>query len=166
MENINLYNKKAKTKIKELAEGIDFTMMATDLEEKPFHAVPMSTKKVDEHGDIWFLSGKDSEHNANILKDKKVVLIYSKPSEMNFLKIYGDAYIRTNEPIFEELYKKSDDMWFKGIKDPNLSAIQIKPLEAYYWEAKNNTFITLFKMGLGFITGDQPEVSNSGKLDL
>ncbi|WP_391575340.1 pyridoxamine 5'-phosphate oxidase family protein [Aureliella helgolandensis] len=44
-------------KLKELAESIDFAMLCTDLEATPFHAIPMSTRRVDDQGHIWFLSG-------------------------------------------------------------------------------------------------------------
>ncbi|MFB9053853.1 hypothetical protein ACFFVB_12270 [Formosa undariae] len=50
MSNENLYKDEAKLKIKDMAEDIDFTMMATNLKELPLHMIPMSTKKVDEDG--------------------------------------------------------------------------------------------------------------------
>ncbi len=166
MENTTLFNQEAKEKIKTLAESIDFAMMATSLDSKPFHATPMSTKKVDSNGHIWFLSGKDSTHNADIKNDSKVMLIYSKPSDMSFLKIYGDAVLIDDKAVFDELYGKTDDMWFDGKDDPNLSAIQFKPLEAYYWEPKSNKFVTILKMGVSAITGNQPDISDSGKIIL
>ncbi|SFZ91914.1 General stress protein 26 [Flaviramulus basaltis] len=166
MKKENIYNNEAKAKIKKMAEAIDFAMMATNLDEKPFHAIPMSTKKVDDDGNIWFLSGQDSNHNTNIAKDNKIILIYSHPNDMSFLKLYGDAYIRTNKLIIEELYGKTDDTWFNGIDDPNLSAIQFKPIEAEYWEPKHNKIVSLFKMGLGAITGEEPDIEESGKFTL
>lgn len=48
----NLYDKEAISKVKEMAEPIDFTMMATNLSQQPIHAIPMSTKKVDDNGFI------------------------------------------------------------------------------------------------------------------
>ncbi|WP_452224461.1 pyridoxamine 5'-phosphate oxidase family protein [Lacinutrix chionoecetis] len=166
MSDKNLYNNEAKEKVKELAEGIDFAMLATNLDYKPFSAIPMSTKKVDENGVIWFLSGRDSEHNKHIIKDDKVQLIYSKPGDMSFMIVYGSANITTEHSILKELYGKSDDMWFKGLDDPNLTALQIKPIEAHYWEPKHNKLVTLFKMGMGAIKGEQPKIGNEGDLNL
>lgn len=166
MSTKNLYDREAKSKIKELAEDIDFTMMATKLSVQPIHTIPMSTKKVDDKGSIWFLSGRDSEHNANIQQDGRVQLLYSDPSNMEFLTVYGNALITTDREILEELYGKSDDMWFEGIEDPNLTAICVEPSEAQYWDAKHNKLVSLFKMGVGAITGDQPDLSESGKIVL
>ena len=71
MSTKNLYSTEAKEKIKKMAESIDYAMMATDLKSQPFHAVPMSTKEVDDDGNIWFLSNKNSTHNQHIEKENK-----------------------------------------------------------------------------------------------
>lgn len=166
MSNENLYNDEAKKKIKELAENIDFTMMATNLKETPLHMIPMSTKKVDEQGNIWFLSNKNSTHNENLLSNPNLHLIYSNKSDMQFLNIYGMATITTDRAIIDELYSKSDDTWFEGKDDPNVTAISVKPTEAYYWDPKSNTLVSLMKMGVGAITGNQPDLMNQGKINL
>lgn len=164
--NENLIGKEAVSKLKELAEDIDFTMMATNLNENPFHVIPMSTKKVDEFGNIWFLSSRESEHNKHILEDGTVQLIYSKPSDMEFMTIYGKASIKLDKQIISELYGSSDDMWFDGEDDPNVSAIAVKPTQAHYWEPKHNKFVTLFKLGMGALKGEQPDLSDQGSLSI
>lgn len=164
MSTENLYNDEAKKKIKEMAEDIDFTMMATNLKKTPLHMVPMSTKKVDEQGNIWFLSNKNSTHNKNIMEDAHLHLIYSDISDMQFLNVFGTATITTDRQVVDELYGKADDTWFEGKDDPNITAISVKPTEAFYWDPKNNKLVTLVKMGLGAITGDEPDTMDFGKL--
>ena len=90
MSTKNLETPHANLKLKEFAESIDFAMLCTELHSYPFHAIPMSTRRVDADGAIWFLSGQDSTHNANIAKDSRVALIYAEPRSMRFLSIYGD----------------------------------------------------------------------------
>lgn len=164
MAEVNLKDKEALEKLKELAEGIDYCLMATNLSELPIHSIPMSTKKVDVQGHIWFLSGRDSEHNAHIRKNPRVQLFYGKPGDMEFLVIYGQVAEVTDTSILKDLYRKTDDMWFKGIEDPNLTALQIKPLEAQYWDNKHSKLVSLFKMGVGALTGKQPDLSKTGDL--
>ncbi len=166
MSTENLYNREAKEKIKELAESIDFTLMGTQLGQKPVTVVPMSTKKVDDNGSIWFLSGKDSGHNAHIGTEPHVQLFYTKPGSMEFLTVFGDAVVTTDKSILKELYGKSDDMWFEGLDDPNLTAIEVRPLDAYYWDSKHNKIVSLLKMGAGAITGEQPDLSEQGELEV
>ena len=166
MSKENLYNDDAKNKIKEMAEAIDFAMMATNLKQMPIHMVPMSTKKVDDHGHIWFLSNKHSTHNQNIIKHAHLHLIYADKSDMQFLNVYGMATISTDKKIIDELYGKGDDAWFEGKDDPDITAISVKPIEAFYWDPKNGKLISLVKMGVAAITGDQPDSMDTGKLNL
>lgn len=164
MNNDNLYSSEAKMKIKEMAEAIDFAMLATDLKTLPLHMIPMSTKKVDDQGNIWFLSNKNSTHNQNILNNSNVHLIYIDKGSMQFLNVYGSATISTDRNVIEELYGKADDTWFDGKDDPNITAISIRPTESYYWDPKNNKLITLVKMGVGAITGNKPDLMDVGIL--
>jgi general stress protein 26 len=166
MSKENLHRHKAFEKIKELAESIDFVLMATNLGHQPMHVVPMSTKKVDAQANIWFLSGKDSDHNRFIRQDQQVHLFYSNPSDMEFLHLYGEAQVVDDRDLLQELYQKTDDSWFKGPDDPNLSAIRVTPVSAYYWDTRYNKLVTLFKMGIGAITGEEQDISTEGSLEL
>lgn len=166
MSEKNLSKQEAQAKIKQLAEDIDFAMMETHLGHQPTHIIPMSTKDVDGDGCIWFLSNKDSEHNAHIASDDGIQLIYSQPSDMEFLTIYGKASITTERTILEKYYGKSDDAWFDGVDDPNLTAIKVTPEDAYYWDTKHGKLVSLFKMGVGAVTGDQQDLGEHGDLDL
>lgn len=162
----NLKSGEALKKMTEMVEDIDFAMLLTDLKSQPIHAVPMSTKKVDDQGNIWFLSGLNSEHNTNIVKSPEVQLLYSDISDMEFISIYGRASIVADQAILKDLYGKSDDAWFNGVDDPNLTAIKIVPEEAYYWDNKHNKYISLFKMGVAAITGKKADVGEKGRLNL
>ncbi|MCM4160928.1 general stress protein [Antarcticibacterium flavum] len=164
MSTENLTSKEALEKMTSLVDDIKFTMLLTDLDTQPISAVPMTTKKVDEHGDIWFLSGLNSDHNSNIVKNPKVQLLYSAPGDMEFISIYGDATISTDKAVLEELYNKKDDAWFTGVDDPNLTAIKVVPKEAYFWDTKDNKYVSLFKMGISAITGDKADIGEKGKL--
>ncbi len=164
MSKDNLYNEDAKKKIKEMAESMDFAMFATNLKEQPIHMVPMSTKKVDDMGNIWFLSDKNSTHNKNIIKDSNIHLIYVDKGSMQFLNVYGSATVTTDREVIGELYGKGDDAWFDGKEDPNITAISVKPTETYYWDPKHNKLVALVKMGVGAITGNEPDLMDVGKL--
>ena len=166
MSEKNLYDEEAKRKLRELAEGIDFAMMETNLGGRPSHINPMSTKEVDDQGCLWFLSNKNSEHNSHLQKDDTIQLIYSKPSDMEFLIIFGKAEILTQRPILERYYGKMDDAWFDGVDDPNLTAIKVVPSEAQYWDTKNTKLVTMFKMGIGMLTGNQQDVGEQGNLEV
>ncbi len=164
MSTKNLDNQEAITKLKELAESIDFAMLCTDLGATPFHAIPMSTKKVDDQGHIWFLSGQDSSHNQNIQREAKVEVLYANSGTMQFLSVFGEAAIRKEPAILKELYQSTDNSWFSGVDDPNLTAIEVAPLEAHYWDVKGNKLTALLKLGWGGLTGERPDYARQGDL--
>lgn len=163
-EKLNI--EESRKKLKELVDSIKVAMMIAGFEKKPLSAIPMSSKKVDHEGNIWFLSLRNSEHNKDILKNKEVQLLYSNTSDMEYLSVFGEAEITTDKEILDELYNKLDDNWFEGREDPNLTAIRVKPEEAYYWDSKNNKYITLLKMGVGAVTGNRQDIGEKGKLNL
>lgn len=164
MSQENLTTNEALEKLKELAKGIDFAFLSTNLGAKAAHAIPMSTKKVDEEGNIWFLSNKNSEHNKHIAEQGIAQLYYCKPNAMEFLTVFGQGAISTERAIIDELYSKSDDNWFDGKDDPNITALKITPQDAHYWEPKSSALVSLMKMGIGFITGEKQELGKEGEI--
>lgn len=166
MSTENLNSNEAKEKLKELAEGIDFCFMATNLGANPGHAIPMSTKEVCEHGNIWFLSNKNSQHNQNIAADPHTELYYGKPGSMEFLVVFGEASISTDRAMIDKLYGKADDTWFEGKDDPNVSVIKVTPKDAHYWEPKGNVLVSLVKIGIGYVTGKKQELGDEGDLSI
>lgn len=166
MSTQNLYNNEAIKKVKDIATDVDFTMMATNLKKQPLSVVPMSTKKVDDLGNIWFLSGADSDHNTDIKNDSNVQLMYSGGSDMKFLSIYGTAEITKDKAMIDELYEKTDDVWFDGKDDPNVTVLKFTPSEAAYWDSGSNKLVNLFKLAKGTITGEKQDIGTTGKLKL
>ena len=102
----------------------------------------------------------------DIAKDNDVQLLYSDTSDMEFISIYGKASIETNEGVLKEFYHKMDDAWFDGVDDPNLTAIKVVPKEAYFWDNKQNKFVTFLKIGASAVTGDKKDIGEKGKLNL
>ena len=166
MSTENLNKDESWKKLRDLVDDIKVAMMVTGLEKKPISAIPMSTKKVDEEGNIWFISMGNSEHNKNIGLNPDVHLLYSDPNDMEFMSIYCRAEITKDRSVLEELYNPKTDNWFDGLDDPKLTAIKVKPQDAYYWDTKSNKYVTLFKMGVGALTGDKKDIGEKGKLNL
>ncbi|GAB3012516.1 hypothetical protein GCM10027284_35120 [Cyclobacterium sediminis] len=148
MSGDKLFEEKTIDQLKELAESIRFAIMGTNLKSLPPHFIPMTTKEVDENGSIWFLSSEKSTQNKNIIQDNNLQLIYSNPENMQFLTVYGQAIIYKGSVILEKFYDSEvDGIWFKGIGDPDLTAIKVVPTEAHYWDKNEGVLVNLFKEG-------------------
>lgn len=166
MSTENLNKEESWKKLRDLVDDIKVAMMVTGLEKKPINAIPMTTKKIDDKGNIWFVSSAASDHNKNLQINKDVHLLYSDPADMEFLTVYGQAEITKDKNILEDLYNPKTDNWFEGVDDPNLTAIKISPAEAYYWDSKTNKYVSLLKMGIGALTGENQDIGEKGKLNL
>jgi len=163
-DKLDLKQQEAVKKIRKLAEG-DFVMLCTDLGNRPFGACPMTVQQVDEAGAIWFFSGKDSDHNADILKDPASQVLLANAGESDYLSLYGRSEISRNRAKIDELWSPFVKTWFQGGKDdPNLSLIKFTPDEGYYWDTKHGKMIAMAKMVTSVLTGKTMDDSVDGKL--
>ena len=127
-------------------------MFVTDLNSLPLSGRPMATQEVDDEGNIWFMSGKDSDKNRDIENDQHVQLFYSATGKYEYMSIYGRAVIITDQFKIQELWTPMAKTWFKqGKDDPNISLIKVTPDDAYYWDTKNNKMVSLLKFAIGAI---------------
>jgi len=133
-------------KLKELAEGIDICMFCTQLDQQPIASRPMSSNKVDENGNIWFLSNARSNKNFEIKNDDKVQLFYQKTADSQYLSVFGSASIYTDKSSIDEAWDPIAKAWFKeGKEDPDVSVIKVSPSYAYYWDTKDGKAVAFLK---------------------
>lgn len=166
MSKTDLYNEEAIEKLRELVDGGDVAMMATNIGRKPLSVVPMHTKKIEEDGSIWFLSSNNSDHNRDILQDPTAQLLYNNSSDMDFVSVFGEAHIVSDQEVLDDLYDSKDNAWFEGSQDPNLTAIKFTPREAAYWSNDSNKLVTFFKLQMAAFTGNDKDIGSSGKLKM
>lgn len=161
----NLTNTEAVEKIKELVNTADICMFTTALTNLPLTSRPMSTQTVDDEGNLWFLSKKSSEKNAEIKKDNRVQLFYASKGNAEYLSVYGEATISTDKKKAEELWTPIAKAWFsEGVDDPELSIIKVAPLDSYYWDTKNSKMVSLIKIAAAAITGKKIDDGVEGKI--
>lgn len=153
-------------KIKEITEHQNICMMATGLNTTPLSVIPMTTQEVDDKGNLWFFTGKDTEHYKNISKDHRVQLMYANKSDREYLSVYGTATLVTDENKVEELWNPVLKTWFDGKNDPNLSLIKVTAEDAYYWDTKDNKLVTLIKIAGAEITGTKKEIGIKGEINM
>ncbi len=151
----NLVSNEAVEKIKELAKDANICHFVTKLSNAPLSSRPMATQKVDEGGNIWFLSDKESDKNYDIQQDSRVQLFYSANSNYEYLSVYGTAEIIFDKEKVHEMWTNIAKAWFpEGEDDPAISLIKVMPEDGYYWDTKNNKLVSLFKIAKAAVTGN------------
>ncbi len=163
----NLNREEATAKIKKLAESIRICLFCTDLNRQPIATRPMGVQEVDESGNLWFISSNSSNKNFEINEDNRVQLLFSQPSDSEFLSVYGVATIYNDQSTIEEVWSPMAKAWFEdGKQDPDVSVIRVTPSDAYYWDTKNGKTITLLKIAASAITGAKSDGGIEGALNV
>lgn len=128
-------------------------------------ARPMSVQKVDDEGNLWFLSANDSHKNLEIAQDPSVKLFFQGSPHSDFLQLEGTATITTDRAKIEELWEPIVKTWFtEGVDDPRITVIKVEPLRGYYWDTKHGTAVAGIKMLIGAAIGKTMDDSIEGTL--
>lgn len=164
----DLFGPEAIEKIKEITDKNDVCFFCTELNEGGSMAVrPMSVQKVDDDGNLWFLSAIDSHKNQEIGTDHKVQLLFQASKHSGFLSIEGRATISQDKDKIEELWEPLIKTWFTGGKDdPRITVIQVTPEGGYYWDNKHGNAIAFLKMTIGAISGKTLDDSIEGAVNV
>ena len=164
----DLQGAQAKEKIKELVEKANTCFFCTNIQSgKPFITRPMSVQKIDDDGNLWFLSANDSHKNMELQTDPSVQLLFQGSAHSDFLNIYGMATISEDKEKIKELWEPILKTWFtEGVDDPRISVIKVNPSEGYYWDNKHGNAIAFVKMVAGAIVGKTMDDSIEGNLSV
>src|SRR6478735_12032160 len=162
----DLFGEEATQKIKQLVDKSGSCFFCTNIKEgQPFSTRPMSVQKLDEEGNLWFLSAIDSNKNDELTSDSNVQLLFQGSSYSDFLSLYGYATISKDKEKIKELWQPILKVWFtEGEDDPRISVIKVVPEEGYYWDTKNNMAVGLVKRVAGAVMGKTIDDSIEGKI--
>jgi general stress protein 26 len=148
----------AAARLKELVEDIDFTMLTTQDAAGNLVSRPMSTREMDENGDIWFFLADHSKKAEEAQADSDVGLSYADPKGMRFVSVAGNASVVHDRAKMEELYSPSLDIWFeKGLDTPDIALLRVTPTECEFWEPKHGKIVMAAGMLKALVTKDTPD---------
>jgi len=130
-------------------------------------ARPMNVRKVDDDGNLWFLSAGDSHTNEELANNPSVRLFFQGSKHSDFLQLNGRAAISRDAAMIDELWEPVIKTWFtEGKDDPRITVIQVTPSEGYYWDTQHGTPVAAAKMLIGAAVGKTLDDSIQGKLDV
>jgi general stress protein 26 len=152
--------------IKEMAEDAKTCFLCTNTTNGgSIGTRPMTVQKVDEEGNLWFLSANDSHTNTDISRDSSVQLYFQGSPFAGFLHLTGQASISDDRTKIEEFWSPMLKTWFTGgIDDPRISVIKVTPEDGYYWDNKHGQAVAFVKIIVGALTGRTMDDSITGKI--
>ncbi|HMC83989.1 MAG TPA: pyridoxamine 5'-phosphate oxidase family protein [Chitinophagaceae bacterium] len=160
----NLGQQEALKEIQSLAKEINTCMFCTYDEEGKLKSRPMSVRKVDDDGNLWFLAGRNSDKNHELQLDNNVELLFAGGHE-KYLSLHGTAEISFDKAKIKELWNPIAKIWFtEGENDPDISVIRVKYDDGYYWDTKHGHMVSLLKMAKSLVTGTKGDDGVEGVL--
>ena len=162
----DLHGKAAIKKMKSLAEKAFTCFFCTSIRQgRPFDTRPMAVQQIDDEGNFWFLSSKDSFKNEELSDDPAVQMLFQGSSYSDFLVVYGMATISQDKEKIKELWNPMIKTWFtEGVDDPRITVIKVAPEEGYYWDTKHNQAVGFIKRIAGAIMGKSLDDSIEGEI--
>lgn len=163
----DLRGSEALEKIRELVGKAKNCFFCTTAADGRTGTRPMNVRKVDDRGDLWFLSASDSHQNEELARDPSVQLYFQGSSHSDFLHLRGRATISTDRSKVDELWEPVIKTWFTGGKDdPRITVIRVTPTDGYYWDTKHGNTVAAAKMLIGAAIGTTLDDSIEGTLSL
>jgi len=166
-ENGKLQGTEAINKFKELVDHQSVCMFLTDTPNWTEASRPMSTQKVCDQGNFWFLSARSSKKNKAIALDPQVRLLYANTSASEYLSVAGTAEITHDMAKKKELWNPIARAWLPdGVDDPELTVLKVKPTEGYYWDTKNGKLVSTIMIMAAAVTGKAPDDGIEGVISV
>ena len=164
----DLFGEEAVKKLKDLVEKANSCFFCTRIKSnESFSTRPMAVQKIDDEGNLWFLSASDSKKNEEITNDPMVQLLFQGSQYSDYLTIYGSATISKDKAMINELWKPLLKTWFtEGQDDDRITVIKVIPSESYYWDTKHNMAVVLIKRLIGAAIGKTMDDSIEGEIKL
>ncbi|SBS71293.1 pyridoxamine 5'-phosphate oxidase family protein [uncultured Microbacterium sp.] len=158
--------KEALERVKTLVEDIDFTMLTTVDAQNRLVSRPMSTREMDDAGDIWFFTSEDTQKVDDVQRDHDVGLSYCDAKGMRYVSVAGRASVVHDRAKMEQLWSPSLDIWFAdGIDTPGIALLKVTPLDTEFWEPAHGKLVMAAGMLKALVTRDTPDdTMNHGRI--
>ena len=162
----NLLEDNAILKLRNMVDQVKTCFFCTEIKSgMPFKTRPMAVQKIDDEGNIWFLSDRSSDKNSEIEIDPHVQLLFADHSHEGFLSVSGKAEILHDKYKIKELWQPIAKVWFsKGVDDPNISVIKVSPNRGHYWDTKHGKMVSFIKMLAGMVMGKKMDDAVEGEI--
>lgn len=153
-------------KIRELSKKAGSCFFCTRIRAgEAFRTRPMAAEHIDDAGNFWFLSAKDSHKNRDLQEDPAAQLLFQGSAYSDFLTLYGRVEISTDREKIKELWDPMMKTWFtEGENDPRITVLKFIPTEGYYWDTKHGMAVALLKRAYGAAVGETYDDSIEGRI--
>lgn len=142
----------------ELLQKFDTGTLVTHGEDGQLHGRPMSIARMDQDGELWFLTSSDSGKVSELTRDERALV--SLADSHRFVVMDGVVETVQSAEMARALWKEPFRVWFSGPDDPKLVILRFAPRAGEYWNNAGAQGIKhAFRAAKAYIKGEQLEDS-------
>jgi general stress protein 26 len=153
----------------EMIKDIKFAMLTHRHPDGTLHAHPLTTqnRSLKPGEPLYFFVSKQTEVGQRLRADGNVCLSYADLKEDRWISISGQAAISEDMDTKKKLFNALAKAWFPGgAEDPDLELVEVRLVNAEYWNIKENKVTQLLKMATAAVTGNKPEMGEHRELNV
>ena len=127
-------------------------------------ARPLDARPDRDAGAIFFVTDARSHKDDEIAAQPDVCFVVIVPDDNVYLSITGRATVARDPARAKQIWKKLDDMWWKGgPDDPNGCVLRIEPTTAELWDGPSSSLVAAYEFAKARMTGEKPNLGENRK---
>jgi general stress protein 26 len=153
----------------EMIKDIKFAMLTHRHADGTLHAHPLTTqnRSLKPGEPLYFFVSKKTEVGQRLRADGNVCLSYADLKEDQWISVSGHATISEDTDTKKKLFNALAKAWFPGgAEDPDLELVEVRIVNAEYWDIKENKVTQLLKMATAAVTGNKPEMGEHREMNV
>ncbi len=135
------------------------TRAAGGLRARPVEARPDRAA-----GLIWFVTDERSAKEHEIERDSEVGLVFIDHAAKAYLSLTARAEVSHDHAKAAEIWKSTDNVWWRGPDDPNVCVLRVAPVTAELWDGPSNKAVAAFEFLKARVTGEPPNLGENRKV--
>jgi general stress protein 26 len=135
------------------------TRFAGGLRARPLEARPDRNS-----GLIWFVTDARSGKEHEIEAEHDVGLVFIDHAAKAYLSITARAEVRFDHAKAAEIWKSTDNVWWKGPDDPTVCVLRVQPVTAELWDGPASKAVAMVEFARARATGQKPNLGENRKV--
>ena len=127
-------------------------------------ARPVEARPDRDAGLIWFVTDLHSGKEHEIESRHDIGLVFIDGEDKAYLSLTAHAEVLRDHAKAEEIWKSTDNMWWRGPDDPNVCVLRVEPTTAELWDGPASKAVAVFEFVKAKLTGDKPNLGENRKV--
>jgi general stress protein 26 len=127
-------------------------------------ARPLESRPARDAGVIWFVTDLHSAKEYEIESENDVGLAFIDAKANAYLSITASAKVWRDHAKAAEIWKPTDNTWWRGPNDSNVCVLRVTPLIAELWDGPASKAVGAYEFVKARLIGGEPNLGENRKI--